>query len=85
MLSVTLQTWIEEREELRKEVSSAHVGLNMTEIKSERDRGEPGKEASSTHVGLNVIAIKTEKTVAGTWSQSVGKIKSASKESSRRK
>ena len=74
-----------DRRERRAQEGSEQCGLNMTEIESERDRGEPGNEASSTHVGLNVIAIKTEKTVAGTWSQSVGKIKSASKESSRRK
>ena len=59
--------------------------MNVTEIESEQDRGELGKEASSMPVGLNVTASETEKTAAGTWSQSVGETKSASKESSRRK
>ena len=50
------QTWIEEGEELGKEASSTHVGLNVTEIESKQDRGEVGKEARSVHVGLLIKA-----------------------------
>ena len=58
MLNVTPQTWIEEGEELGKEV---HVSLNVTEIESKQDRGEPRKEASSAHVGLNVTESKQDR------------------------
>ena len=47
MLNITPQTWIEEEEELGKEVSSVHVGLNMTEQARQRRQWQgPGARLS---------------------------------------
>ena len=47
MFNVTPQTWIEEGEELGKEMSRVHVGLNVTE--SEEGREDSGRDLVPEH------------------------------------